>query len=111
MRRQLVRLYGVLAALNVAAWGAAFLLFDRPALWALAFTSYGLGLRHSVDADHIAAIDNATRKLMQRGERPVAVGFFFALGHSTVVTLAVLWWRRRPRRSAAASRRSRMSAG
>ncbi|HTR85345.1 MAG TPA: HoxN/HupN/NixA family nickel/cobalt transporter [Reyranella sp.] len=90
MRARLIRLYAVLAVLNLAAWGAAMLLFDRPALWALALTAYGLGLRHSVDADHIAAIDNATRKLMQRGHRPVAVGLFFALGHSTVVMLAVL---------------------
>lgn len=49
--------------------------------------AYGFGLRHAVDADHIAAIDNVTRKLMQEGKRPVAVGFFFALGHSTVVAL------------------------
>jgi len=48
---------------------------------------YGLGLRHAVDADHIAAIDNVTRKLMQDNERPVAVGFFFALGHSAVITI------------------------
>ena len=47
----------------------------------------GFGLRHAVDADHIAAIDNVTRKLMQDGKRPVAVGFFFSLGHSTVVIL------------------------
>jgi len=45
-------------------------------------------LRHAVDADHIAAIDNVTRKLMQEGQRPVTVGFYFALGHSTVVILA-----------------------
>jgi high-affinity nickel-transport protein len=42
-------------------------------------------LRHAVDADHIAAIDNVTRKLMEEGKRPIAVGFFFSLGHSTVV--------------------------
>ncbi len=46
---------------------------------------YALGLRHAVDADHIAAIDNVTRKLMQQGQQPVAVGFSFALGHSTIV--------------------------
>ena len=49
---------------------------------------YGLGLRHAVDADHIAAIDNVTRKLMQENKRPVSVGFFFAMGHSTVVIIA-----------------------
>jgi high-affinity nickel-transport protein len=47
-----------------------------------------IGLRHAVDADHIAAIDNATRKLMQDGQRPVSVGFFFSLGHSTIVVIA-----------------------
>src|SRR5262245_8783391 len=48
-------------------------------------TAYTLGLRHAFDADHIAAIDNATRKLMTEGKRPLSVGFFFSLGHSTVV--------------------------
>lgn len=52
--------------------------------------AYSLGLRHAIDPDHIAAIDNVTRKLMQDGQRPVAVGFFFALGHSTVVVVASL---------------------
>ncbi len=59
-----------------------------PVLLGTAFLAYGFGLRHAVDADHIAAIDNVTRKLMQRGERPVTVGFWFSLGHSTVVVLA-----------------------
>jgi high-affinity nickel-transport protein len=49
--------------------------------------AYTLGMRHAFDADHIAAIDNTTRKLMQDGKRPVGVGFFFSLGHSTVVVL------------------------
>ena len=49
--------------------------------------AYTFGLRHAVDADHIAAIDNVTRKLMQQGQRPVGVGFFFSLGHSAVVVL------------------------
>jgi nickel/cobalt transporter (NiCoT) family protein len=53
-----------------------------------AFLAYSFGLRHAVDADHIAAIDNVTRKLMQEGKRPVAVGFMFSLGHSTIVILA-----------------------
>jgi nickel/cobalt transporter (NiCoT) family protein len=52
-----------------------------------ALLAYSFGLRHAVDADHIAAIDNVTRKLMQDGKRPVAVGFMFSLGHSTVVVL------------------------
>jgi high-affinity nickel-transport protein len=52
-----------------------------------AFLAYSFGLRHAVDADHIAAIDNVTRKLMQEGKRPVAVGLMFSLGHSTIVIL------------------------
>jgi high-affinity nickel-transport protein len=52
-----------------------------------ALLAYSFGLRHAVDADHIAAIDNVTRKLMQEGKRPVGVGFMFSLGHSTIVVL------------------------
>src|SRR5712671_4859207 len=48
-------------------------------------TAYTLGLRHAFDADHISAIDNTTRKLMQEGKRPLGVGLFFSLGHSTIV--------------------------
>src|SRR5438105_12811319 len=63
--------------------------FDgHPALLGTAFLAYSLGLRHAVDADHIAAIDNVARKLIQEGKRPVAVGLFFALGHSSVVVVA-----------------------
>ena len=72
--------------LNVAAWGLAFWLFSsRPLLLGTALLAYTFGLRHAVDADHISAIDNVTRKLMQDRKRPVGVGFFFSLGHSTVV--------------------------
>jgi high-affinity nickel-transport protein len=55
---------------------------------ATALIAYAFGLRHAVDADHIAAIDNVTRKLMQEGKRPITVGFFFSLGHSTIVVIA-----------------------
>ena len=58
---------------------------DSPVLLGAALAVYGLGLRHALDADHIAAIDNVTRRLMQSGSRPVSVGLFFALGHSTMV--------------------------
>ena len=51
----------------------------------IGITAYTLGLRHAFDADHIAAIDNTTRKLMNDGQRPLSVGFFFSLGHSTIV--------------------------
>src|SRR5262249_21953380 len=80
----------MLAAANVAAWMWALWAFgDRPLLLGTALIAYGLGLRHAVDADHIAAIDAATRKLRQEGRRPLALGLYFALGHSVVVTLAV----------------------
>jgi high-affinity nickel-transport protein len=88
LRRRLVAIYSLLIALNMAIWCLACGLFwFVPATLSLCAVAYGLGLRHAVDADHIAAIDNVTRKLMQQGKRPVAVGFFFSLGHSTVVIL------------------------
>ena len=91
MRRPIWLLFAVLAAFNVAAWTWAFVAFRHyPLLLGTSLLAYGLGLRHAIDADHIAAIDNVTRKLMQTGQRPMAVGFFFSLGHSTVVVLASL---------------------
>ena len=88
-RAPLIGIYGWLVAANLAAWAWAFLMFHgQPLLLGTALLAYGFGLRHAVDADHIAAIDNVTRKLMQEGKRPIGVGFFFALGHSTVVVLA-----------------------
>ena len=90
LRPALFALYGLLIAGNLAAWAWALLAFrSHPALLGSALLAYGFGLRHAVDADHIAAIDNVTRKLMQSGKRPLLVGLFFALGHSTVVALAV----------------------
>ncbi len=86
LRPKLIALYTILIAANALAWvWAIAVLQDHSLLLATAFIAYGLGLRHAVDADHIAAIDNVTRKLMQEGKRPITVGFFFALGHSTVV--------------------------
>ncbi len=91
LRGKLIGLYGLLVAANLAAWLWAVLVFrNQPLFLGTALLAYGFGLRHAVDADHIAAIDNVTRKLMQAGKRPVTVGFFFALGHSTVVILAAL---------------------
>lgn len=84
-------LLGALALANVAAWFWAFTLFiDRPAIMATALLAWMFGLRHAVDADHIAAIDNVVRKLMQEGKRPRAAGLFFSLGHSTVVVFGSL---------------------
>ncbi len=88
LREKLVVLFGGLVLANLAAWAWAFAVFsDKPVLLGSALLAYSLGLRHAVDADHIAAIDNSTRKLMQEGQRPVAVGLFFSLGHSAVVVL------------------------
>jgi nickel/cobalt transporter (NiCoT) family protein len=90
LRRPIIGLYTLLIAANIGVWAWAILAFrQQPLLLGTALLAYGFGLRHAVDADHIAAIDNVTRKLMQEGKRPVAVGFFFAMGHSTVVILAV----------------------
>ena len=91
LRGRLTTIYCLLAVLNIGAWVWAFVAFyDRPALLGVALVIYGLGLRHAVDADHIAAIDNVTRKLMQMKQRPVSVGFFFALGHSTIVIIVAV---------------------
>ena len=85
-KRRISVIYGALVGLNLAAWCWALLAFHHyPVLLGTAFLAYSFGLRHAVDADHIAAIDNVTRKLMQEGKRPVSVGFMFSLGHSTVV--------------------------
>ncbi|MEI6202016.1 MAG: HoxN/HupN/NixA family nickel/cobalt transporter [Enhydrobacter sp.] len=89
LRLPLIGLYGFLILANLAAWAWAVVLFEhQPIILGTALIAYTLGLRHAVDADHIAAIDNVTRKLMQEGKRPVSIGFFFALGHSTVVAIA-----------------------
>ncbi len=97
--RRLYAMFGFIALLHVA--GAALMfaatnghyeLSDGSLFgWGTAVLAYTLGMRHAFDADHIAAIDNTTRKLMSEGKRPLAVGFFFSLGHSSVVaTLAIL---------------------
>jgi nickel/cobalt transporter (NiCoT) family protein len=79
-------IFAVLAGANVLVWIATFLAFhDRPALLGTALLAYTFGLRHAVDADHIAAIDNVTRRLIQTGRRPYGVGIYFSLGHSTIV--------------------------
>jgi nickel/cobalt transporter (NiCoT) family protein len=86
LRGRLLRTYVALITFNVVAWGLALIASAQyPILLPAAVLAYGFGLRHAVDADHIAAIDNTTRKLMQDGQRPVAVGLFFSLGHSTIV--------------------------
>ena len=89
VRRRILGIYILLAAANVIVWAIALMTFQGfPLLIGTSVIAYSFGLRHAVDADHIAAIDNVTRKLMQEGNRPAGVGFFFSLGHSTVVILA-----------------------
>lgn len=78
----------LLVLANIAAWAWAALAFRAtPALLEMAMLAWLFGLRHAVDADHIAAIDNAVRKLMGDGQRPGAAGLFFSLGHSTIVVI------------------------
>ena len=79
-------LYGVVAFLHVLGCGL-FIYYSAhyPALVGLGFVAYMFGLRHAFDADHIAAVDDTVRYMLQKGERPLGVGFFFSLGHSTVV--------------------------
>ena len=90
-RSRVIGVYILLGSVNIGAWVWAILAFhDKPLLLGTAFLAYSFGLRHAVDADHIAAIDNVTRKLMQEGQRPVSIGLFFSLGHSTIVMIASL---------------------
>ncbi len=84
-----LRMLAALIAANAFAWALAWLAFsDRPVLLGVAMLAWVFGLRHAVDADHIAAIDNAVRKLSAAGGRPIAAGLYFSLGHSTVVIFA-----------------------
>ena len=97
--RRMAAMFGFIAFLHIAGallmWQATsgnYELADGTLFgWGTAALAYTLGMRHAFDADHISAIDNTTRKLMSEGQRPLAVGFFFSLGHSSVVaTLAIL---------------------
>src|SRR5947199_10782478 len=90
-RRRLAGLAGGVGLLHLAGWGLLLAYgLGHPAFLALGGLAYTFGLRHAFDADHISAIDNTTRKLLQSGQKPVGVGFFFSLGHSTVVLLIAL---------------------
>jgi len=89
VRSRIVTTYSIILTATALVWIWAFYAFHAyPLLLGTALLAYTFGLRHAVDADHIAAIDNVTRKLMQEGKLPVNVGFFFSLGHSLVVILA-----------------------
>ena len=91
LRPKVIGLYAILGIANLLSWLWAVVSFrDHPLLLATGLIAFGFGLRHAVDADHIAAIDNVTRKLMQEGKQPITVGLHFSLGHSTVVFAASL---------------------
>src|ERR1700683_2903685 len=88
LRSRILAVYAILFAFNAGAWLWAGVAFHRyPVLLGTSLLAYSFGLRHAFDADHIAAIDNVTRKLMQESKRPVGVGLFFSLGHSTIVVV------------------------
>ncbi len=87
-RSRLAAFFGSIGLLHIAGWGLLLAYgATHPGFLALGGLAYTFGLRHAFDADHITAIDNTTRKLLQSGRKPVGVGFFFSLGHSTVVFL------------------------
>ena len=89
-RAKISAIYVSLLLANALVWTwAVIALAGRPTLLGTAFLAYMLGLRHAVDADHIATIDNVVRKLMQEGKRPYSVGLFFSLGHSLSIVVAV----------------------
>lgn len=83
---RLAGFYGFIGVLHLVGWGL-YLAYSasHPALIGLGFVAYLFGLRHAFDADHIAAVDDTVRLLMQTGQRPLGIGFFFSLGHSTIV--------------------------
>jgi high-affinity nickel-transport protein len=89
-RYKLTALFALLLGLNIAVWMLSLAVFrGNPALLGTAVLAYVFGLRHAVDADHIAAIDNVVRKLMQEGKQPLTVGFWFSVGHSSLIVIAV----------------------
>lgn len=89
LKRRATLLFAGLICVNIAAWIWAFAIFSQqPILLGTALLAYVLGLRHAVDPDHIAAIDNVTRNLVFAGKQPLTTGLWFALGHSTIVLAA-----------------------
>jgi high-affinity nickel-transport protein len=91
-RNRLAAVFGAVGGLHVLGWGLLLIYgASHPGFLALGGLAYTFGLRHAFDADHISAIDNTTRKLMAERKRPLSVGFWFSLGHSSVVfALAML---------------------
>ena len=90
-RRRVGFVYGIWLLFSIAVWlSFTFITSQIPSLLPWGLLAFVFGLRHAADADHIAAIDNTTRKLINDGGRPVGVGFFFSVGHSTVVVLMAI---------------------
>lgn len=88
---KIATIFSVLAIITAIGFSAAFVIGKiAVVLGGLGIVAYVFGLRHGVDADHIAAIDNTTRKLMQDGKKPCTVGMWFSLGHSTVVVALII---------------------
>lgn len=88
-RQQVFMLYLLLIVFNIGAWALALVVFHQhPLLVGTSLLAYSFGLRHAVDADHIAAIDNVTRKLMHGDRRPMTVGLMFSLDHAPIVIAA-----------------------
>ena len=88
-RRRAAFMFATILALHIVGFGI-FILFVAPSHYkglgiGVAALAYSLDLRHAFDADHISAIDNTTRKLMSEGRRPLSIGYWFSLGHSTIV--------------------------
>lgn len=91
LRHRVMGFYLLLIVYTGCVWLWAYYAFhSNPLLLSTALLAYSFGLRHAIDPDHIAAIDNVTRKLMQEGKQPLSLGFFFSLGHSTVVFIATI---------------------
>jgi nickel/cobalt transporter (NiCoT) family protein len=88
---RLAALYGFIGILHLTGWGL-YLHYagPYPQLVGLGFVAYMFGLRHAFDADHIAAVDDTVRFMLQKGRQPLGVGFFFSLGHSTVVLVLAI---------------------
>ncbi|MDC4168714.1 HoxN/HupN/NixA family nickel/cobalt transporter, partial [Photobacterium damselae] len=88
-QKHAIWLISSLIVVNIVVWiTAIFAFYQRPGMLGMSLLAWSLGLRHAVDADHIAAIDTTTRKMMEQGKEPIAIGTFFSLGHSTIVMLA-----------------------
>jgi high-affinity nickel-transport protein len=88
---RLTGFYGVIALLHACGWGMLLFYATRsPSLVGIGVAAYMFGLRHAFDADHIVAVDDTVRFLMQRGQRPLGIGFFFSLGHATIVFILTL---------------------